>query len=250
MESALQLHRAVDTIGNKMFTPTSRTPSVIALLLGAAVLLATGWASADPPVRVMRLGYIDGPVSFSPAGEDEWVQASVNRPLTGGDRLWVDAGARAELQVGQIALRADGGTSVSLLNLDDRVTQVELVQGTLDIRVRHFAAGDVLEIDTPNLAFSILRAGSYRIEVDPARGATAVMTRSGQAEVYGESAGYVVDAGKAYRFYGSALAATVAGVAPAAAQQSKPNIILLVSDDTGYGDLGDGSIAILARGSA
>jgi arylsulfatase A-like enzyme len=35
-----------------------------------------------------------------------------------------------------------------------------------------------------------------------------------------------------------ALAATVAGVAPASAQEKKPNIILLVSDDTGYGDLG------------
>jgi hypothetical protein len=39
-----------------------------------------------------------GAVSFSPAGEDDWVRAALNRPLTIGDRLWVDAGARAELR--------------------------------------------------------------------------------------------------------------------------------------------------------
>ena len=35
-----------------------------------------------------------------------------------------------------------------------------------------------------------------------------------------------------------ALATAMAGAAPAAAQEKKPNIILLVSDDTGYDDLG------------
>ena len=35
-----------------------------------------------------------------------------------------------------------------------------------------------------------------------------------------------------------ALAAAMAGALPASAQEKKPNIILLVSDDTGYGDLG------------
>ena len=177
----------------------------IALLVGFASLLATSFAVADPPVRVVRLGYTDGAVSFSPAGENDWVQATVNRPLIGGDRLWADAGARAELQVGTVAMRMGSATSVTLLNLDDRVVQLQLAQGTLDIRVRGFDANHVLEIDTPNLAFSILRAGSYRVDVDPAGNATTVVTRSGQAEVYGENAAYVVDAGAAYRFYGVGL---------------------------------------------
>ena len=102
---------------------------IIALLFGAATLIFAGWASADPPARVARLGYISGAVSFSPAGEDDWVEARINRPLITGDRLWVDAGARAELQVGSAVFRMGGGTSVTLLNLDNRVAQLQVSAG-------------------------------------------------------------------------------------------------------------------------
>ena len=34
------------------------------------------------------------------------------------------------------------------------------------------------------------------------------------------------------------LAHALSGVVPALAEQSKPNIIMLISDDTGWGDLG------------
>ena len=59
----------------------------LAFVAGVAVLACSGWASADPPSRVARLGYTIGAVSFSPAGEDDWMDASINRPLTTGDRL-------------------------------------------------------------------------------------------------------------------------------------------------------------------
>ena len=176
-----------------------------ALLLGVAVLISAGWASADPPARVARLGFAQGAVSFSPAGDDQWVQATVNRPLVTGDRLWTDAGARTELQVGNAAFRMSSETSVTLLNLDDRVAQLQLSQGTLNVRLRRTQADDVFEVDTPNLAFSIRAAGEYRIEVDPAGNATAVVVRSGQGEVYGEGASYVVDAQHSYRFMGTGL---------------------------------------------
>src|SRR5689334_14974798 len=94
----------------------------------------TGWAHADPPSRVARLAYITGGASFSPGGERDWGRATLNRPLVTGDRLWVERGARAELQLGAAAVRVGGETSITLLNLDDRVAQVQLSQGVLNIR--------------------------------------------------------------------------------------------------------------------
>ena len=54
----------------------------LALLVGVTALVFGGWAGADPPSRAARVGYLSGAVSFSPAGEDDWVQATINRPLT------------------------------------------------------------------------------------------------------------------------------------------------------------------------
>jgi hypothetical protein len=169
------------------------------------MLAFSGWASADPPSRVARLGYIGGEVTFSPAGEDDWIEASINRPLTTGDRLWADRGARAEIQVGAAMIRMDADTSVSVLNLDDQIAQLRLTQGTLNVRVRRFEPGQVLEVDTPNLAFVLRQAGEFRLDVDADGRATTIVVRKGQGEVYGEDASYVVDARQPYRFTGTDL---------------------------------------------
>jgi hypothetical protein len=175
----------------------------VAATLG--LLAFSGWASADPPSRVARLGYTSGAVSLSPAGEDDWVRATVNRPLTQGDRLWSDDGARAEIQIGGATIRMNAGTGLSVLNLDDRIAQMQLTQGTLNVRVRRLAPGQVFEVDTPNLAFSLRQPGEYRIDVDPDGNATTIVVRQGQGEVYGENASYMIDAGQPYRFTGIGL---------------------------------------------
>jgi hypothetical protein len=186
-----------------MNIPALRRP----LLVVASVLALTlsGLAAAEPPSRVARLAYIGGTVSFSPAGEPDWVQAVVNRPLTTGDRLWTDSGSRAELQIGGAAIRLGPATSVTLLNLDDRILQVQLSQGTLKVRVRRLAPNQTFEVDTPNLAFTLRRPGDYRIEADPNADATAVMVQSGAGEVYGDGASYAVNPQRNYRFYGTGL---------------------------------------------
>jgi hypothetical protein len=177
----------------------------LALLVGATVLAFSGWASADPPSRVGRLGYLSGAVSFSPAGEDDWVQARINRPLTKGDRLWAEPGARTEIQIGGAMVRMSGGTSVSILNLDDQVTQLQLTQGALNVRVRHLEPNQMFEVDTPNVAFTLRQPGEYRIEVDPDGIATTIVVRRGQGEVYGEDTALLIDSRQSYRFMGSGL---------------------------------------------
>src|SRR5512134_2445735 len=175
------------------------------LATGVAALSLSGWAAADPPSRVARLGYMTGAVSFSPAGEDDWVQAGINRPLTTGDRLWADRGARAEIQVGGAMIRMNADTGVSVLNLDDRIAQLQLTQGIMNIRVRRLEPDQVFEVDTPNLAFTLRQPGEYRIEVDPDGNATTIVMRKGQGEVYGEDASYVIDSRQPYRFMGTGL---------------------------------------------
>ncbi|MBS1137696.1 MAG: putative prolin-rich exported protein, partial [Proteobacteria bacterium] len=121
-------------------------------LASALLLSLSGLAIAEPPSRAARLGYISGSVSFSPAGQPDWVRAAVNRPLTTGDRLWTGDSSRAELQLGGAAIRIGPSTSMVLLNLDDRITQVQLSQGTLKVRVRSLGPRQTFEIATPNLA--------------------------------------------------------------------------------------------------
>lgn len=55
------------------------------ILLGLP--LTTQEANTDPPGRTARLSYLEGAVSFEPAGEDGWSQPTLNYPLTTGDRL-------------------------------------------------------------------------------------------------------------------------------------------------------------------
>src|SRR5580700_11697360 len=59
----------------------------------------------DPPGRVARLNFMEGSISFQPGGENDWVDAVLNRPLVTGDNLWADENSRAEVHVGSTALR-------------------------------------------------------------------------------------------------------------------------------------------------
>jgi hypothetical protein len=157
----------------------------------------------DPPSRVARLSFASGPVSFNPAGTDDWVTAVLNRPITTGDKLWTDNGARAELHIGSAAIRLSGNTGFSFLNLDDNTVQIRLTEGTIDVRVRSLDQDETFEIDTPNLAFSILRAGNYKVDVNEAGDATLVTVRDGQGEVTGGGSAYTVHARETGTFAGT-----------------------------------------------
>src|SRR5258708_32715 len=166
------------------------------LSIALAVALFTPQRAAadedDPPSRVARLSYAQGSVSFNPGGPDDWVSAVVNRPITTGDKLWTDNGARAELHIGSAAIRLPGNPGFSFLNLDDRTAQIRLTEGTLNVRVRRLENDETFEIDTPNLAFSILRPGNYKLNVNEAGDTTVVVVRDGEGEVTGGGSAYTI----------------------------------------------------------
>jgi hypothetical protein len=178
------------------------------LLVALAIVPLSQLAAAqdqpdDPPGRVARLGYMEGSVSFQPAGESEWVQAVPNRPMTTGDKLWADRDSRAELQLGSAVIRLGANTGCSFLNLDDRTVQVQLTSGVLNISVRRLDRDDVFEIDTPNQAFSVFQPGSYRVEASEDGTYTVVNVREGEGESTGNGQNFTLHAGQRGTFSGT-----------------------------------------------
>jgi hypothetical protein len=167
-----------------------------AFCLGLSMASSAVADENDPPGRVARLSVATGQVSFSPAGTDDWVSAVVNRPLTTGDKLWTDRDGRVELHTGSTAFRISSMTGFSFLNLTDKMMQIRLTEGTLNIRVRRLGDDESIEIDTPNLAFSILRPGRYRVNVNDTGDTTILNVRDGEGEVTGGGAAYTVHAGE------------------------------------------------------
>jgi hypothetical protein len=157
----------------------------------------------DPPSRVARIGYLEGSVSFQPAGQPDWVQAVANRPMTTGDRLWSDRDSRAELQLGSAVIRLDANTGISFLNLDDNTVQIQLTSGSLNVRIRRLDHDDVFEIDTPNLAFSVAEPGNYRVAASEDGTHTVVSVREGGGQSTGNGQTYTLHAGQSGTFSGS-----------------------------------------------
>jgi hypothetical protein len=189
-----------------------------ALKLASLLTIALAWAflapsrasaqddnndGDDPPSRVARLSHTDGSVSFNPAGTDDWVAAVINRPMTTGDKLWSDNGSRAELHIGSASLRIGSTTGFSFLDLTDNVAQVQLTEGTLRVRVKRLDQNETFEVDTPNLAFSILRPGTYRVNVNEGGDSTVISVLGGEGEVTGGGQAYAVHAGQTASFEGT-----------------------------------------------
>ena len=205
----------------------------------------------DPPTRAGRLGYVQGAVSFQPGGQGDWLDAVPNRPLTTGDNLWADKDSRAEVQIGSTSIRLNSETSMTLLDLDDNVTQVRLSMGSLYFRVRHLRNGETFEVNTPNLAFSVYQPGEYRLDVSENGDQTTAVVWRGDAEINGGGSSYRMNEGQQGTFSGvDQLTYDVSGIGQEDAfdvwcrgrneREDRAQSARYVSDDmTGYEDLDD-----------
>jgi len=168
----------------------------------ASSALALADSFYDPPGRVARVSDSRGDISYSPAGEGEWYEVHRNRPLVRGDMLWSDRNSRAEVQVGNTVVRLNSETSLEFLELSDRLLQVQVSEGSINVRARRLNPGQRIEVATPNIAFVIDRPGRYRIDVDPSGEATTIEAPQGGGIAYGAGGRFSVRAGDVVRFYG------------------------------------------------
>jgi hypothetical protein len=163
---------------------------LLAQLLVPIVCLAVSALSAaatDPPGRVARVNFIEGTASMQASGVDGWSDDLLNRPLTGGDRVWIDESSRAEMHVGSTALRLGSRTAVQVLAVDDHNVRLSVTAGSVNIRIRDYESGDRFDIETPAGEVSLQQPGAYRLDVDDINDRAYLAVWSGSAEVSGLS---------------------------------------------------------------
>lgn len=157
----------------------------------------------DPPKRVARISIVEGSVSLQPGGEGDWGSAAKNRPMTIGDKIWVDKDSRAELDAGEASFHLGSMTALSFLNLDEAITQVRVPEGAVNFRVRELRQGDVYEIDTPNAVFNVKQAGDFRIDVNEAGDSSRIIAIRGGGEITAGGKTYELHPGEQAEFNGT-----------------------------------------------
>jgi hypothetical protein len=181
-------------------TFAGRSRATVLLMCAAGLVLFVAPRAradeGDPPSRVARISYLDGNVSFQPAGTEDWAAAARNRPVTVGDKLWTDQDSRAELQAGQAALHLGSMTALSFLNLDENILQARIAEGAINFRVRELREGDLYEVDTPNAAFTVKEAGAFRIDVNENGDGTRLTVIRGEGEITAGGRTYELRAGE------------------------------------------------------
>jgi hypothetical protein len=145
------------------------------------------------------LSEVDGQVWLFHPEEGEWVAAERNRPLTSGDRLATDGGARTEVRIGSTTLRLDGATEIEVLRLDDDRVALQLHNGSVAVRIRSRGQVEGFELRTEEGRFTVQRTGRYRF--DRADEASFATVMSGQAYFETQNNALTINAGQRAEFW-------------------------------------------------
>jgi hypothetical protein len=151
---------------------------IITLVLLSLALLSSRAYSAD--LGMVRIGIVQGDVQIYSEDAGDWVPAAANTPLGQGNRIWVPAGGRSELQVlGGIVIRLDDSTSLDILSLGDNAYQFYVNSGRIYVNNR---AGrvDQLQIDTPVSSVDCHDMSAVLIDVEE-NGTTEISVLEGYA---------------------------------------------------------------------
>jgi hypothetical protein len=151
---------------------------------------------ADDYVRIARLSYITGHVSFQHASDVDWSAASINLPVLPEDRIYTGADGRAEIEFDDGSVyRLAENTDVEVLSLSENLVQLRILVGLTTLTV---SSGLDFEINTPAAAFNARRKGVYRFSVAE-NGQTEAIVRKGELEAANNEFSRTIEDGEILR---------------------------------------------------
>lgn len=185
-----------------------RTLFLLLTALGLGAL--SGAATADAPWRAARLGDVVGDVQLANE-RDNWHPIGRNHVITAGDNLWVSAGGRAELDIGNVQIWLAGSSNVYFEQFDDSAVLARLAQGAMIVRLRALDAGESYRVALPQGEVTLVEPGYYLFGagLDYAPGTLSV--RRGRAEAATSEGRYLVQRGETVVFDGIGLRPAVMG---------------------------------------
>ncbi len=178
--------------------------------------------NAEGPVRMARVAYVQGNVTWRPDGNSDWSKATTNLPLRQGAEIWVTDGGRADIQFDDgSALRLGNGALVvlSVLFSDSQgeFTQITVKDGLATLHSRH--DDSVYQVDTPAASVKFKGATQVRFGVD---GGSEIAVQSGNAVIEDKQGKVTLESGK-YLYLNDSSSALTEHSSPAADSWDKWN---------------------------
>ncbi len=138
---------------------------------------------AAGPVRLARVSFVEGNVTWRPDDSSAWSPATINMPLQQGSEIWVNGGGRAEVQFDDGSDIRLGNNAVATLqslysDTQGEFTELKLNDGTSSLHLKDKYS--IYQVDTP--FESVKAAGPARLRVDVGS-EVAVGVRTGSATI-------------------------------------------------------------------
>ena len=146
-------------------------------------------ASAESLPDAARIQRVEGEVALNNgdagnAQTDQWIAATENQPVSIGDRIYTRDNSRTSLAfTGRNFARLNPNTSLDVLALDNRRTQLALRDGSAMFDVGYLNSGDLFEVATPYGAVDLQQPGLYNVGIS--NGQVLISVLSGLAQVVG-----------------------------------------------------------------
>ena len=190
---------------------------VVALIAAVGVAF---WMRQEPTASAEELPYaariqrVDGEVAFSDSlpnsdatdANAEWTAASPNQPFSVGDRIYTRDNSHASLAFsGRNFARLDPNTSIDVVSLEDRRTQLALRDGSAMFELGYLAPNELFEVATPHGAVNFDQPGLYNVGFDN-NGGVLVSVLSGLAQVVGLAGSGQIDKGEMLTLVGQTAA--------------------------------------------